>query len=91
MFLGHHPLLWAPTNQISFNEDKISARAYINDRVLGASLPLSSSFGLTLDTLNQLWNILLSFVYVLPNEFISVGCGASIAASSANENLAVIL
>lgn len=65
--------------------------AYVDNRILGASLPLPCGFGLTLDMLNQLWDILFSLVYVLPNEFIGVGCGASIAPSTANEELAVIL
>ena len=55
-----------------------------------ALFPLSSGFGLVLDPLDQWQYIIGRLVNVLPIEFIGVGSRSSIAASPADEDLAMV-
>ena len=90
-FWGHrHPLPWAPTIPVSIHMLPNPAKTYINHGILRLSLPLPRSSGLTLDPLNQVWNILFPLVQVLPNKFIRIRRRARIAAPPTNKNFPII-
>ena len=71
----------------------ISFNAYIDDCVLSKVVllfPFSRDFGLTPDKLYQGGNIIRPAVNALPFEFLCVGGRASVTASAADEDLAIL-
>jgi len=68
--------------------------AYIQYGILTrhmVSLPLPCRFRLALDTLNESIDVVRSPVYLFPFKFIGIGCCASTTASTADEDLSIIL
>ena len=63
---------------------------YINYSILSLPLPLPRSFCLTLDSLNQLWDILFPLIHILPDKLISIRRRARITTPPTNKNFSIV-